>query len=130
MNPVVPMVTAASLLFGFLFAAFWWALNRELTFKPEDRHFKYSYALLLGTMGVVAILGILRPLRDLARTDPSVSSAYAGVAVAFVGVFGYMLTEFGHYSIYQKPKYVTRSELIAFWLTLVSMVGTGFAVLG
>jgi hypothetical protein len=30
----------SSILLGFLFAGFWWTLNRELTFKAEERHFK------------------------------------------------------------------------------------------
>jgi hypothetical protein len=29
-----------SILLGFLFAGFWGTLNRELSFKAEDRHFK------------------------------------------------------------------------------------------
>jgi hypothetical protein len=124
MEPLSLTVTAASLLFGFLFAGFWWALDRELKFKTEDRHFKYGYALLLGTMAVVAGLGIIQPLHVMARKDPSISTAYAGVLIAFVGVFGYMLTEFGHYNIYQKPKYATRSERVFFWLTVAGMAGT------
>jgi hypothetical protein len=99
MDPVSLTVTAASLLFGFLFTGFWLALDRELKFRADERHFKYGYALLLGTMGVVAVLGIIRPLGDMASKDLSLSTAYAGVLTAFVGVFGYMLTEFGHYSI-------------------------------
>ena len=124
MNPVSLTVTAASLLFGFLFSGFWWALDRELKFKAEERHFKYGYVLLLGTMVVVAGLGIIRPLHTLASNDPNLSTAYVGVLIAFIGVFGYMLTELGHYSIYQKPKYATRSELVFFWLTVMGMVGT------
>ena len=124
MDPVSLTVTAASILFGFLFAGFWWALDRELKFKAEERHFKYGYALLLGTMAVVAGFGIIRPLRLMATNDPSLSIAYAGVVIAFIGIFGYMLTEFGHYSVYQKPKYVTGSERFFFWLTVGGMVGT------
>ena len=29
-------VAAAAILFGFLFAGFWWSLNRELTLSPAD----------------------------------------------------------------------------------------------
>ena len=39
-----------SILLGFLFAGFWWTLNRELTFKVEDRHFKLGIGLLLVAM--------------------------------------------------------------------------------
>jgi hypothetical protein len=34
------LLTVSGLLFGFLFTAFWWILNRDLRFKPENRHFK------------------------------------------------------------------------------------------
>lgn len=37
MSPDV-YLTAAIVFFGFLFAAFWWTLNRELAFDPEMRH--------------------------------------------------------------------------------------------
>ena len=124
MDPVSLTVTAASLLFGFLFTGFWWALDRELKFKTEGRHFKYGYALLLITMAVVAGFGVIRPLHAMASKDPSLSSAYAGVVIAFVGVFGYMLTEFAHYSVFQIPKYVTRAERTFFWLTVLGMAGT------
>jgi hypothetical protein len=30
--------------------------------------------------------------------------------LALLAVYGYMLTELGHYGIYQPPKYTTRSE--------------------
>lgn len=129
MDSVSLMVTAASILFGFLFAGFWWALNRELNFKPEERHFKYAYALLLGTMAIVAGLGIIRPLHAMATKDPSLSTMYGTVLIAFIGAFGYMLTEFGHYGIYQWPKYTTRSERIFFWLTIVSVVCTALWLL-
>ena len=44
-------------LSGFLFAGFWWALNRELTFDPSQRHFKPGYALLILTMILLGTSG-------------------------------------------------------------------------
>jgi hypothetical protein len=123
MSEVGPLVTASGLLFGFLFAGFWWALNRELTFEPAKRHFKYAYALLLVTMALVAFFGITRPLYMVG--SKVVVTALPGLAAAFVGVFGYMLTEFGHYGIFQRPKYVTRSERMTFWATVVAIAAIG-----
>ncbi len=111
-------VTAASVLFGFLFAGFWWALNRELTFEPTERHFKFGYALLLGSMALLAAFGIILPLRILAQANPELVWTYRAVVIVLVGVFGYMLTELGHYSIFQRPKYTTWQENIFFWGTL------------
>lgn len=95
--------TAATVLFGFLFAGFWWSLNRELTFKPQERHFKFGYALLLISMAVVAVFGIIVPLRRALAENPIMLPTYRGLVIAFVAVFGYMLTELGHYSIFQRP---------------------------
>jgi hypothetical protein len=114
-------LTAASLLFGFLFAGFWWALDRELKFEPRERHFKLGYALLLITMAVVAVFGILIPLRRLSTLDASHILAFRTSCVAMIGVFGYMLTEFGHYSVFQLPKYTTRQEHLFFWSTLLGI---------
>jgi quinol-cytochrome oxidoreductase complex cytochrome b subunit len=125
MDGVTLTVTASSLVFGFLFAGFWWALDRELKFPEEKRHFKYAYGLLLGTMAVVGLFGILRPLWQAAKGDATVSGALPGVVAALIGIFGYMLTEFGHYGVYQRPKYSTPSERILFWLTIVAIMGTG-----
>jgi hypothetical protein len=36
----------SSIMLGILFAGFWWTLNRELTFKVEERHFKLGIGLL------------------------------------------------------------------------------------
>jgi hypothetical protein len=122
MRSIELTITASSILFGFLFAGFWWALDRELRFKPEERHFKFGYFLLILTMAVLAIFGILLPLRATGIVDPAFSLGYRWVALVLVGVFGYMLTEFGHYSVFQWPKYTTTSEHVFFWLTIVSMV--------
>lgn len=110
-------VTASSILFGFLFAGFWWALDRELEFEEKDRHFKLAYLLLFFTMAALAVFGVLGPLRSLIPSRP-----FGGVVVAVIGVFGYMLTEFGHYSIFQKPKYTTKFEWAFFGLTIGAMI--------
>jgi hypothetical protein len=119
-------VTAASVLFGFLFTGFWWALNRELTFKPAERHFKFGYALLLGSMAVLAGFGIILPLRLVANANPELVWTYRAVVLVIIAVFGYMLTELGHYSVFQRAKYTTWQEHLFFWATLgivASLVG-------
>lgn len=116
------LLTAASVLFGFLFAGFWWALNRELTFEPSQRHFKPGYLLLLGTMAVLAIFGMLVPLRDVATANPAARTMFYGVSLAVIGVFGYMLTELGHYGIFRRPKYTTWQEQLFFWPTLAVLL--------
>jgi hypothetical protein len=116
-----PTVSVSGLLFGFLFAGFWWSLNRELSFKEEERHFKLGYILLLLTMAVLAALGILAPLRAYAAAshDRVAVLSYRGIVVALVAVFGYMLTEMGHYAIFQRPKYITRFEWFFFGVTIL-----------
>lgn len=115
------VATTSSILFGFLFAGFWWALDRELEFKPKARHFKFGYLLLLISMATVAVFGILVPLREASQQNTLISTAYPGIVITIVGVFGYMLTELGHYSVFQRPKYTTRSEQVFFWLTIAAM---------
>jgi archaellum biogenesis protein FlaJ (TadC family) len=110
-------VTAATVLFGFLFAGFWWALNRELTFKPELRHFKPGYALLLASMALLATFGIVAPLGQITASNPQLIWTYRAVILVVIGIFGYMLTEFGHYGVFQWPKYTTWQEQLAFWST-------------
>jgi hypothetical protein len=100
-------VTAASVLFGFLFSGFWWALNRELTFRPGQRHFKPSYFLLLMSMALLGAFGIVKPLREIAANNPELRWTYRAVVLVMVSVFGYMLSELGHYRVFQWPKYTT-----------------------
>ena len=66
MDAAASVLTVSSILFGFLFAGFWWSLNRELKFPPTERHFKLSYALLVLGMGILGYFGIIAPLRGLA----------------------------------------------------------------
>ncbi len=123
MDPSIGLtVTASSILFGFLFSGFWWALNRELVFKEEDRHFQPGYLLLFLTMAVLAWFGILRPLRAAAAGLKLPPRTLLGLATAIIGMFGYMLTEFAHYSIFQKPKYTTTLENSIFSIFLVILI--------
>ena len=111
MDPSIGItVTASSILFGFLFSGFWWALNRELEFEEGQRHFQPVYLLLFLTMAVLAWFGILRPLRAATNGTRLPPNTLLGLATAFIGIFGYMLTAFAHYSIFQKPKYKTALE--------------------
>jgi uncharacterized membrane protein len=116
------LLTVSGLLFGFLFAAFWWILNRELTFEPKDRHFKLATGLLMVSLGLLGVFGIIIPLRNVARANTALLWGYRGVFLAIVLVCGYMLVELGHYRIFQRPKYTTTSEWVFFSLTLVAVL--------
>ena len=47
---------------------------------------------------------------------------YRGV-VALITVFGYMLTDMGHYGLFKLPRYRTNSERLLFAPTLVTVLG-------
>lgn len=85
----------SSILLGFLFAGFWWTLNRELTFKEEERHFKLGIALQLLGMVMLAIFGVVLPMRAIAYANREYLLDYRGVVLALIVVFGYMLTDLG-----------------------------------
>jgi hypothetical protein len=119
-------VAAAAVLFGFLFAGFWWGLNRELTFKVSERHFKPGYALLFASVALVGYFGLIAPLREAAQVQPVLKHTYYGVTLGIVAVAGYMLTEFAHYSIFQRPKYTTPLEWFFVALTAVILGALGF----
>jgi hypothetical protein len=119
-------VAAAAVLFGFLFAGFWWSLNRELTFKVSDRHFKPGYVLLFASVAFVGYFGLVAPLREAAQVHGSLKSTYYGVTLGVIAVIGYMLTEFAHYSIFQRPKYTTVLEWIFFVVTAILIAYVGF----
>lgn len=122
MTPYGPVLTVSGILFGFLFTGFWWSLNRELRFEAEQRHFKLGHILLILTMGVLGYSGIVRPLAALAEQTPELRVPYYGVVLALVGIIGYVLTEFGHYSVFRKSHYRTALEWIFFPLTIFTMV--------
>ena len=117
-KPIAVILTVSSILFGFLFAGFWWTLNREISFAPEERHLKLGTGMLLASMIILGYFGIITPLRVIAETNPTLVSSYRGVLVALVVIYGYMFTELGHYSVFQRPKYVTNPEKVCFFLTL------------
>lgn len=122
-NQINTILTVSSILFGFLSAGFWWALNRELVFDPDQRHFKFGYALLILSIGLLAYFGIILPLRSLVIIKPGLETSYRGIVLALVATYGYMLTEFGHYSVFQRPKYTTVLEWAFLLLTLIIMIG-------
>lgn len=113
----------SSILLGFLFAGFWWTLNRELTFKVEDRHFKLGIGLLLVAMVLLAVFGIVLPMRSIAYADTALVLDYRGVVLGLVTVFGYMLTDMGHYGVFKLPKYKTTPEKLIFAGTMLTVVG-------
>ena len=117
------ILTVSGVLFGFFFAAFWWILNRELTFKEEERHFKPATGVLMASMALLAVFGIVIPLRHAAQANPALLTSYHGILLALLAVYGYMLTELGHYGIYQPPKYTTRSEKFFFTATGLVVIG-------
>lgn len=123
MEPTIGVLTVSGVLIGFLFTGFWWALGRELTFTPEERHFKLGYVVLILTMALLGYYGIILPLRRLAAADPALIPSYRGVFLALVGILGYMLIELGHYSIFQLPKYSTGWEWAWLGLTVTGMAG-------
>jgi len=122
-NAVRAALPVSSIMLGFLFAGLWWTLNRELTFKVEDRHFKLGIGLLLVSMMLLAIFGIVLPMRALAYANPGLLLDYRGVVLALVTVFGYMLTDMGHYGVFKLPKYRTKPERVFFAGTLLTVLG-------
>jgi hypothetical protein len=112
----------SSILLGFLFAGFWWTLNRELTFKPEDRHFKLGIGLQLVGMVMLAVFGVVLPMRAIAYANRGLLLDYRGVVLALIVIFGYMLTDLGHYGVFKWPKYETRAEKFLFAATLLGVL--------
>jgi hypothetical protein len=115
------LLTVSGLLFGFLFTAFWWILNRELAFPEDQRHFKPATGMLLVGMLLLGVFGIIVPLEQASRSSPDLLPSYHGVVLALVAIFGYMLVDLGHYRVYQWPKYTTKSELLFLVLTLAAL---------
>ena len=120
-------VSAAAVLFGFLFSGFWWSLNRELKFNPAQRHFKPGYALLFLSIAFVGYFGLIVPLREASRIPNQgyLKSTYYGVTLGVVALLGYMLTEFAHYSIFQRLKYSTPLEWVFFVVTIIVLLVLG-----
>ena len=76
------ILTVSGVLFGFFFAAFWWILNRELTFKEEERHSKPTTGVLMASMALLAAFGIGIPLRRAAQANPALLTSYHGILLA------------------------------------------------
>jgi hypothetical protein len=72
-------------------------------------------------MAILGYSGIIRPLGLLAAQDSALEVPYRGIVLTIVGVLGYALTEFGHYSVFQKAKYRTPLEWMFFSFTVLSM---------
>lgn len=112
-----------SILLGFLFAGFWWTLNRELTFRAEDRHFKLGIGLLLVAMVMLGVFGVVLPMRAIAYANPGFLLDYRGVVLALIIVFGYMVTDMGHYGLFKLPRYTTAPEKALCAATLLLVIG-------
>ena len=54
--------------------------------------------------------------------NPELRWTYRAVVLVMVSVFGYMLSELGHYRVFQWPKYTTWQEHMFFWSTLAVIV--------
>ena len=113
----------SSILLGFLFAGFWWTLDRELTFKAEERHFKLGIGLQLIGMLMLATFGVVLPMRSIAYSSPGFLLDYRGLVLALIVIFGYMLTDLGHYGVFKWPKYITRREKFLFAGTMLMVLG-------
>jgi hypothetical protein len=122
-NAVREALPVCSILLGFLFAGFWWTLNRELTFKAEDRHFKLGIGLLLVAMVMLGVFGVVLPMRVIAYANPAFLLDYRGVVLALITVFGYMVTDMGHYGLFKLPKYTTAPEKVFCGATLLIVIG-------
>ncbi len=129
MNPSANLLTVSGILLGFLFAGFWWILNREVKFKPEERHFKLCYWLIFASMASLALFGVLMPLHRLMGDSRWDRVCGAGVTAAIVLAFGYMFGELGHYSVFVRPHYITRAEKTVVLGTALAAVVAAIAFL-
>ena len=106
-------------MLGFLFACLWWTLTQEFTFKVEDWHFKLGIGLLLVAMVMLALFGLVLPLRAIAYANPAFLLDYRAVVLALITLFGSMLTDMGHYGVFKLPKHRTTTERFLFAATLL-----------
>jgi hypothetical protein len=117
------VLPVCSILLGFLFAGFWRTLNREPSFKAEDRHFKPGITLLSrgGDAWCVRSSSVYSANR---LYEFSLSSGLSGSGFWRCSlVLGHMLTDIGHYGLLKLPKYRTNSERMLFAATLVTVLG-------
>jgi hypothetical protein len=97
--------------------------TKELTSKLEDWHFKLGIGLLLVATVMLALFGVVLPLRAIAYANPDSLLDYRGVVLALITVFGYMLTDMGHYRVFKLPKHRTTTERFLFAATLLTVLG-------
>jgi hypothetical protein len=72
---------------------------------------------------MLGLFGVVLPLRVIAYANPAFLLDYRGVVLALITVFGYMLTDMGHYGLFKLPKYRTSTEKILFAATLLGVIG-------
>jgi hypothetical protein len=81
-------------------------------------------------MVMLGVFGVVLPIRQIAFRNPAFLLGYRGVVLALITVFGYMLTDMGHYGLFKLPKYRTNSEgiLAATWsaCSVLSCSGASF----
>jgi len=78
--------------------------------------------LLVATVRL-GVFGVVLPVKAIAYANPAFLLDYRGVVLAFITVFGYMLTDLGHCSLFKLPKFRTTSERNFFAATLVTVLG-------
>jgi hypothetical protein len=83
------------------FVGFRWILNRDLTFKAEDRHFRLEIAPQLLGMFLLGVFGVMLPMRAIADTNPEFLFDYREVVLWLIAIFEYMLTNLGHHCVLQ-----------------------------
>jgi hypothetical protein len=66
---------------------------------------------------MLGVFGVVLPIRQIAVRNPAFLLGYRGVVLALITVFGYMLTDLGHYGLFKLPKYRPNSEGILFAAT-------------
>jgi len=78
------VLPVCSILLGFLFAGFWRTLNREPSFKAEDRHFKLGITLLSLAVVMLGAFGVVQSIRQIAYTNSAFLLGYRGVVFGVV----------------------------------------------
>jgi hypothetical protein len=49
---------------------------------------------------MLRVFGIVLPIRRIALRNPAFLPGYRGVALVLIAVFGYLLTDMGHYGLF------------------------------
>jgi hypothetical protein len=77
--------------------------------------------LLVG-MVMLAVFGVVLPLRTIAYANRSLLLDYRGMVLGLITIFGYMLIDMGHYGLFKLPRYHTMPERSLFIATLVTVI--------